>query len=164
MICPGCGHENPAVARFCAKCGSALSAESPAADPAAPSSDFAGFWIRLVAWIIDSLVVGFALQFITFFNPSFGTLLLLWVVGPWVYYVTLTGIRGQTLGKMALGLMVIREDGSLPGLGYAALREIIGKFVSGLLFGLGFFSAGWDKRKQGWRDKIAGTVVIRTRS
>lgn len=41
------------------------------------------------------------------------------------------------------------------------LREVIGKFVSGLVLGIGFFWAIWDKDNQTWHDKIAGTVVVR---
>jgi uncharacterized RDD family membrane protein YckC len=41
------------------------------------------------------------------------------------------------------------------------LREIVGKWVSGLLIGLGYFWAIWDKDGQAWHDKIAGTVVIK---
>lgn len=41
------------------------------------------------------------------------------------------------------------------------LREVIGKWVSGLVFGLGYFWAIWDKDGQTWHDKIAGTVVVK---
>jgi uncharacterized RDD family membrane protein YckC len=62
---------------------------------------------------------------------------------------------------MLLGLRVAREsDGSAPGLGRSFLRYI-GYFVSGLALGIGFLWVAFDSRKQGWHDKIAGTVVIR---
>ena len=48
-------------------------------------------------------------------------------------------------------------------MGYAVLREIVGKFVSAIAFFLGFLWIGWDGRKQGWHDKIAGTHVVRAR-
>ena len=40
------------------------------------------------------------------------------------------------------------------------LREIVGKTVSFLFFGLGFYWAIWDKDRQAWHDKIAGTLVL----
>ncbi len=76
------------------------------------------------------------------------------------YYTLFTGLRGQTPGKMAVGIKVIREDGSLPGVGYAALRETIGKLVSGLALLLGYLWVAFDTKKQGWHDKMAGTVVV----
>ncbi|MBI4337857.1 MAG: RDD family protein [Chloroflexi bacterium] len=86
---------------------------------------------------------------------------LLRLVGGPVYYVLMTGLRGQTLGKMALGIKVVDERGQVPGVGRAALREVIGKFLSALALGLGFLWIAWDGKKQGWHDKIATTFVVR---
>ncbi len=82
---------------------------------------------------------------------------------PILYFVLLTGLRGQTVGKMAVGVKVIGADGREPGVGYAALREVVGKFVSAIAFFLGFLWIAWDRDKQGWHDKIAGTRVVRVR-
>ena len=73
------------------------------------------------------------------------------------------GIKGQTLGKMALGIKVIKRNGQALGLGQAALREVVGKFVSFIALCLGFLWVAWDPKKQGWHDKIAGTEVIKVR-
>ena len=63
---------------------------------------------------------------------------------------------------MALKIKVVKEDtGEVPGFAKAFLREMVGKFLSSLVFGLGYFSVLWDKDKQAWHDKIAGTVVIK---
>ena len=78
-----------------------------------------------------------------------------------LYYVLLTGLRGQTVGKMALGIRVVRSDGQVPGLGYAVLREVVGKFVSVIALFLGFLWIAWDRERQGWHDMIAGTHVVR---
>ena len=78
-----------------------------------------------------------------------------------VYYVLLTGLKGQTLGKMALGIVVVNGQGEVQGIGRAALREIVGKFVSAIVILLGFFWIGWDKEKRGWHDHISGTYVVR---
>ncbi len=70
--------------------------------------------------------------------------------------------KGMTLGKWILGEKVVEKlTGNHPGFWRMILREVIGKFVSGLCFGLGYFWAIWDKDSQAWHDKIAGTVVVR---
>lgn len=72
--------------------------------------------------------------------------------------------QGKTVGKWLLGMQVVRKnDGSNPGLGGMLVREIIGKTVSGFFLGIGYFAAIWDRDSQAWHDKIAGTVVLRTR-
>ena len=57
--------------------------------------------------------------------------------------------------------VVHHQTGAIPGFGKMFLREIIGKFVSGLFLGLGYFWAIFDKNNQAWHDKLAGTVVIK---
>jgi uncharacterized RDD family membrane protein YckC len=72
--------------------------------------------------------------------------------------------KGLTPGKYLVGEPVVdRLTGGQPGLGTMLLREIVGKWVSGILFGLGYLWAIRDKDGQAWHDKIAGTVVIRKR-
>ena len=139
---------------------------------AAAGDEYAGFWMRLLAWIIDSVIMAIGLAFA---GPLFavaeqldsgfsytgfpaGVMRLIIVAA---YYVVLTGIQGQTVGKMALGIRVVRRNGRVPGIGYAALREVVGKFISAIALFLGFLWAGWDSEKQGWHDKIAGTRVIK---
>ena len=98
-----------------------------------------------------------------YFEPSYLLLsgnFVVFIITP-LYYVVLTGTRGQTLGKMALGIKVVNRNGDVPGLGYAALREVVGKFISFIALLLGFLSIAWDPKKQGWHDKIAGTWVIK---
>ena len=77
-----------------------------------------------------------------------------------VYYVGFLVYRGATPGKMAMGLMVVTTQMKKPNLATAVKREIIGKFVSVLVLGLGYLSILWDSKKQGWHDKIAGTYVM----
>jgi uncharacterized RDD family membrane protein YckC len=70
--------------------------------------------------------------------------------------------QGATPGKWIVGIRAIdKRNGEAPGLGRMLVREIVGKFVSGLFFGLGFFWAIWDRDSQAWHDKLAGTVVVR---
>jgi uncharacterized RDD family membrane protein YckC len=77
------------------------------------------------------------------------------------YYVFFTGYCGQTPGKMALRIKVIRTNGMEIGYGKAALREVLGKFVSGILLGIGYLMVAFDLQKQGLHDKIADTYVIK---
>jgi len=60
---------------------------------------------------------------------------------------------------MLLGLQVISTEGQPISFGIAFLRSV-GYIISSLFFCLGFIWVGFDKKKQGWHDKIAGTVVI----
>ena len=130
-----------------------------------------GFWIRLGAALIDSIVVwliSFAFSvFLLFDIVGYRYSLLsslFWFPVPWLYYWLFTGLKGQTLGKMAVGIKVVNAEGSVPGLGSAALREIPGKIVSFITLYLGFLWIIWDERKQGWHDKIAKTYVVRVES
>ncbi len=93
----------------------------------------------------------------------YGGGLLITLLLPGVYFVLLTGLRGQTLGKMLLRIKVVDEAGQAPGLGRALLRESLGKFVSTIALGVGFLWVAWDREKQGWHDKIARTHVILVR-
>ena len=70
------------------------------------------------------------------------------------------GPTGQTLGKRALGIRVIDFKGGGP-IGYArGLVRYIARFLSAIVFFLGYFWMLWDPEKQTWQDKIAGTVVV----
>jgi len=78
-----------------------------------------------------------------------------------IYRLVMLG-RGQTLGKKVLGLRVVNaQTGSIPGFWRMVVREIFGRFVSGLFFGVGYVWAIFDKNGQAWHDKLAGTVVVR---
>jgi uncharacterized RDD family membrane protein YckC len=78
-----------------------------------------------------------------------------------LYHVILWSWRGGTLGQLALGIQVRREsDGRKIGLGTAFLRYI-GYVIASLVIYIGLIWVAFDKRKQGWHDKIASTVVIR---
>jgi uncharacterized RDD family membrane protein YckC len=89
-----------------------------------------------------------------------GVLFLLWAV----YNIVLWTLLSGTVGQRALGVLVRREsDGSRLGLGRAALRYL-GYLVAWFPFGVGLLWVGLDPRKQGWHDKLAGTLVVRRTS
>ena len=78
-----------------------------------------------------------------------------------VYFVLLTYFYQGTFGKKVMGLKVVTANNERPSFLTIFLREVIGKFVSGIVFFLGFIWILFDKNKQGWHDKIAKTLVIK---
>lgn len=133
---------------------------------------YAGFWIRFGASLIDLailyVVVYFPLSLI--YGPSywesekfvqgFWDLILgniLPVVATIWFWQTYLG----TPGKMVLKLRIVdAETGKTPSLGHSILRYI-GYIPSCLFLFLGLLWVAFDDRKQGWHDKMAGTVVLR---
>ncbi|MDX2493437.1 MAG: RDD family protein [Desulfuromusa sp.] len=137
----------------------------------------AGFWMRLVATFIDAFIV-FVLQFLLGSllavagvatgggsEGSVGNMAILiqlfGFVLSIVYYVFFTGYCGQTPGKMALRIKVIRRDGAALSYGRAAFREVPAKFISGIIFGIGYLMVAFDDQKQGLHDRMADTYVIK---
>ena len=146
------------------------------------TGQFAGWWRRFVACgILDALILGaielvivlvlrglpaliFGLidQNLTWIGGLIGGVLAVaGVIVAYILYVILpTGKTGQTLGKKIMGIKVVDKDGNPPGIGKAFLRELIGKFLSCIIFDLGFILAAFDNQRRAWHDRIAGTYVI----
>jgi len=148
-----------------------------------PSSDknsshlgnYAGFVTRLIAWIIDRLVIiavtfvigwiaNFVLNAFPFENDTYRLVVLalallfdiafvLW------YFIGLWMISGQTLGKAIMGLRVVRTDGERLKFRNAVIRYF-GYFLSALLLYLGYIIVLFDNRRQALHDKLAGTIVV----
>jgi len=91
---------------------------------------------------------------------------LIYVVVATLYYVVCHGTTGQTMGKMALGIRLIKADGSRAGWGEAAKRAIVNPivqivpFVGGLLGILNGLWPLWDEKNQSLGDKAARTLVV----
>lgn len=126
-----------------------------------PSGARAGFWRRFVAAFLDGIilgVVGGILGAVLSSNDDAATIAGL-VLGI-AYYTYFEGSTGQTLGKKALGIRVVSlEGGGSIGYGRAFIRYI-GRIVSAIPLLLGYFWMLWDKEKQTWHDKFAGSVVV----
>ncbi|MBI3887507.1 RDD family protein [Candidatus Microgenomates bacterium] len=145
--------------------------------------NYASFGRRLGAVLLDGLILGVvgvivSLPFTivatvmnTAGDPStvgvFGSMIgmigsILNIVISFGYAIYFIGKDGQTLGKKALGIKVIRLNGE-PKVGYtnAFLRESVGKFISSLILGIGYLMMLGDQNKQTLHDKISGTVVIK---
>ena len=149
---------------------------------------FAGFWRRLVAYSIDGVIIGVVFIVLSivaglaYFSGAMSgdsqawmakltnlerlgslgiAISALYVLLFIAYFTYFHSLDGRTPGKKLLGLQVVSADGSPISFGIAFLRSV-GYLVSSLLFTvpLGYIWVVFDKKKQGWHDKIAGTVVI----
>jgi uncharacterized RDD family membrane protein YckC len=121
----------------------------------------AGFPERLVAYIIDGVIIGVVGFIIALMLPELvGFLVNLAIgVGYCVYFWTTSG---STPGKSLMGLKVVNaETGELIDPGTAVLRYV-GYLISSIALLLGFLWIIWDPRHQGWHDKIAKTLVVKT--
>src|SRR5579872_1149250 len=130
---------------------------------------YIGFWRRFAALLIDIIilaiiggVIGLIFSWGGFSRFQVGLINnvvnLVLAIGYWVFY---QAKMGQTLGKKALGIKVVTTRGKTPSTGNFFLREIVGKFVSGLILGIGYLMVIWDSKKQGLHDKIASTYVVK---
>jgi Mce-associated membrane protein len=77
-----------------------------------------------------------------------------------IYHVVLLGGCGQTVGRMALGIAVVRRDGTPPGYGRALLRSL-GNLVTALTLGLAALVALFNREGRDLADLLSGTRVIR---
>jgi uncharacterized RDD family membrane protein YckC len=129
------------------------SAPGPAGTPVTAALPRAGFWIRMVALLLDVLLVGFATSLL---HPLFRMHLLLLAV----YGAVMWKLRGSTIGGTVFDLRVVRLDGR-PMDWETAIIRALSCFLSLAVAGLGFFWIAFDGAHQAWHDKIAGTVVVR---
>ena len=126
MFCPQCGTANPDGARFCSKCGAGLQTTAPPglitppparqnAPPTTPAIkvEYAGFWRRFGAIIIDGLILSVVLvplRITSVFTPFGIPLVFSYVLSPvigWLYFALCESSRKQaTVGKIACGVVV----------------------------------------------------------
>lgn len=78
-------------------------------------------------------------------------------------FVLLAGRTGQTIGKRLVGIRIVRDDYEPAGYVSVVLRHCLGYLVSTAVLFLGFVWVIWDRRNQGWHDKIARTIVVLAR-
>lgn len=112
----------------------------------------AGFWERLGAGFLDMVLVLLASSLVG--GAPLGFLVAL------AYFAGMWAWRQTTVGGIVLGLKVAREDGQDLSFPVCLVRSLFAGFSMMVLF-LGFFWIAWDREKQGWHDKIAGTVVLK---
>jgi uncharacterized RDD family membrane protein YckC len=157
--------------------------DNPYAPPNAPVSDidpseveYAGFWVRTGAALIDTaliLAISFPLLFALYgwayfdsqksgFVAGTGDFVITWLL-PAAASIVFWLTRQATPGKMLLSARVVdARTGNTLTVGQS-IGRYLGYFISTLPFGLGLIWVAFDPRKQGWHDKLAGTVVIRSK-
>ena len=136
--------------------------------------EYAGFWIRVWAALIDTFLV------VLITTPILGALygwdygrqvsdipfrptefLITWIL-PAIAVIVFWRYRSATPGKMVIGARIVDAKTGEP----PSLAQLVGRylayFVSTAPFCLGLIWVGFDRRKQGWHDKLASTVVIRS--
>jgi len=134
--------------------------------------EYAGFWIRVGASLIDTVLILIIISPIlsAIYGPKY------WMDSSWVrgfwdlilsYFLPAVGViifwvyKSATPGKMATKLTIVdAKTGNKPTTGQFVIRYL-GYYVSTIPLLLGLIWVGIDKRKQGWHDKLAGTVVLR---
>jgi len=135
---------------------------------------YVGFWPRVGATIIDSLLIGVitwplltAMYGDEYWSSDADVIFhgpmdfILSFVFPVVAVTAFWFMKQATPGKMALRMKIVdRETGNNPSVGQC-IGRYLAYFLSALPLGLGFIWVGFDKRKQGWHDKLSGTVVVR---
>lgn len=204
MFCVRCGTQNEAGAQYCSNCGNPLSGGAPApssegAHPHDPVGvalqaplEYAGFWRRFVAYLIDSILIGILWSpvqniLMTRFGidpaqlesmspedlaSSENLAALMSVIGmvtlinigiQWLYFGLMESSSKQaTVGKMALGMKVTDVRGDRISFARATGRYLA-KFPSAMILLIGYIMAAFTERKQALHDKMAGTLVIRAR-
>ena len=156
--------------------------------PEPPQEDevvYVGFWLRFAAAIIDTFVVTavilplllliygkglFAIDIdpdlvktLQNFVPEFGEFVIKYIL-PAIAIILFWMFKSATPGKMAINAQIVDAK----TFGKPSTRQLIvrylGYYVSSFPLMLGLFWVAFDKRKQGWHDKLAGTVVIEKRT
>lgn len=119
---------------------------------------------RIVAWLVDGVVLGVGFIILTRITDSFFVLSLFWIVGSFVYRTALEAMYGQTVGKMALKIVVVKENGDPCDVGAAASRNLL-RVVDALFFyliGLVVILVSDDNQRVG--DIAASTIVTKVRT
>ena len=137
--------------------------------------EYAGFWIRAWASIIDTILMLIIIMPILFaiygadlwvresFVAGFWDFIFQYIL-PAIAVIILWIYKSATPGKMLTGLIIVdAKTGEKPSARQFIVRYL-GYYVSIIPLSLGIIWVGIDKRKQGWHDKLAGTVVIKTKS
>jgi uncharacterized RDD family membrane protein YckC len=189
MYCHKCGAQNDDQAAFCDKCGTALQKASPAPTTAAPpypvAVQHAGFWRRVGAYLIDSLIVGAVWTALYYTLVAAGVVSIpemnemdieeytewmftfMWISNIVVfalqtlYFAIMESSSKQaTLGKMALGIVVTDIDGKRISFGRAIGRNL-GKVASTVILLIGYFMIAFTEKKQGLHDIMAKCLVVK---
>jgi uncharacterized RDD family membrane protein YckC len=175
VYCRKCGTQQPEGAQYCSNCGYNL--YDAGGDAIARYWEYAGFWRRFAASIIDGIILNVlslgigAVTGIGIFaanidpdSPEITPWLFLYplimLAADVLYYGLFESSSVQaTPGKMVLGIKVTDMNGarvSFP----RAVGRYFGKIISGLILGIGYLMIAFTEKKQGLHDIMAGTLVV----
>ena len=139
---------------------------------------YAGFWIRFLAYIIDTIIVYGVLYVISLVMvpdvvdsssaeeqaKMLGAVNRLSLLGMFLYFAYEIGLTASklqgTLGKRALGIKVVNERGQRISITTSIFRYI-GKILSSIILCIGFLMVAFSKKKRGLHDNLANTYVIK---
>lgn len=137
---------------------------------------YAGFLVRLVAYIVDSFIIGILLIILNvpkFILNMVGVSILdtkvLFNFSVWeiilyllsiIYFVALTYYYGRTVGKRVMKVKVISSEKEKLSFWNVVYREVIGKYLSGLLCGIGYLTVIFDNKKRAVHDMLCDTLVV----
>ncbi len=131
---------------------------------------YAGFWIRTIAVLIDSIILAIVMAAIVaivgantvlaYAQTGLSSFIINWIL-PLLLTMLFWRLKGGTPGKMALSMKIVDANTLDKASWGQCFVRYIAYIVSTIPFLLGFFWIGWDKRKQSFHDKLAQTVVIR---
>ncbi|MFW9806568.1 MAG: RDD family protein [Candidatus Thorarchaeota archaeon] len=123
---------------------------------------YAGFWKRFVAWIIDMVATQVVISAVSLVTGGIGGGLL-GLVGGWLYFALMESSSKQaTLGKMALGIIVTDYNGNRISFARATGRHFA-KIISAILLLVGYIMIAFTEKKQGLHDIISGCLVVRAK-
>ena len=178
LRCPRCHAPNEADSRYCVDCGFPLEESTAIPYQYSPYGTSlqawslgrpAGFWIRAVAALIDSVLLliatafftGVVLEQDTYSNgTASNTLNPIIILG---YGILMVAVFSGTVGKLLLGMRIVRTDGSRVSLGRATLRYFA-QLLSIFTLLIGYVMVAFRKDKRSLHDLVADTVVIIVRN
>jgi len=134
--------------------------------------EYVGFWPRLGATIIDSILLSmfvYPLLYTIYGNQYFtderfisgGSDFIVSYVLPAIAIIAFWVYRSATPGKMAIRATIVDAKTFLQPSKGQLIGRYFAYYLSTIPLGLGFLWIAWDPKKQGWHDKLAGTVVVR---
>lgn len=122
-------------------------------------SDYGGFFRRLIAELIDVMIIGFGGTILGLYRIDYAiqTIYVIYsILGQSALF------KGMTIGKKAMGIRVVGANYEPISFGRAILR-VFGKMLSGVSLGIGYIMIIFTKKKQSLHDRICDTYVIRVR-
>lgn len=126
------------------------------------SYELADIGTRFIAAIIDGFIIGLVNGLLFGAAKEAGGILSTIITFGYYWYFW-TRNNGQTPGKTLMKIRVVKKDGT-PIRDADAIVRVIGYYISGAIFLIGFLWALWDENRQGWHDKLANTYVVKAES